>query len=208
MTWNLFHTLAERFKFLKWMKDSSMEPTQNDKKLDANSKTDENSSSAVEVLLNKLRKTGITAILTMNKKEQITVSNWAHDLVNRYDAILKNNPMKLKDIAELPCSKMDAKLAIKLLLLVSVEKGLKDNAVVKLKDTFVRLGTFQSIDPEDISKLTKHLSYIKKQPTDADTSSFPELNNYMDLILSEQKALLEEINNFIGDILKIKKDVR
>jgi hypothetical protein len=30
----------------------------------------------------------------------------------------------------------------------------------------------------------------------------------MDLILSEQKALLEEINNFIGDILKIKKDVR
>ena len=88
------------------------------------------------------------------------------------------------------------------------QKGLKDNAVVKLKDTFVRLGTFQSIDPEDISKLTKHLSYIKKQPTDADTSSFPELNSYMDLILSEQKALLEEINNFIGDILKIKKDVR
>ena len=187
------------------MRDSSMEPTQNDKKLDANSKTDENSSSAVEVLLNKLRKTGITAILTMNKKEQITVSNWAHDLVNQYDAILKNNPMKLKDIAELPCSKMDAKLAIKLLLLVSVEKGLKDNTVVKLKDTFVRLGTFQSIDPEDISKLTKHLSYIQKQPTDADTSSFPELNNYMDLILSEQKALLDEINSFIGDILKIKK---
>jgi hypothetical protein len=27
----------------------------------------------------------------------------------------------------------------------------------------------------------------------------------MDLILSEQKALLEEINSFIGDILKIKK---
>ena len=40
---------------------------------------------------------------------------------------------------------------------------------------------------------------------DADTSSFPELNKYMDLILSEQKALLEEINSFIEDILKIKK---
>jgi hypothetical protein len=190
------------------MRDFSMEPTQNDKKLDANSKTDENSSPAVEVLLNKLRKTGITAILTMNKKEQITMSNWAHDLVNQYDATLKNNPMKLKNIAELPCSKMDAKLAIKLLLLVSVEKGLKDNTVVKLKDTFVRLGTFQSINPEDISKLTKHLSYIQKQSTDTDTSSFPELNNYMDLILSEQKALLDEINSFIGDILKIKKVVR
>ena len=185
-----------------------MEPTQNDKKLDANSKTDENSSSEVEVLLNELRKTGITAILTMNKNAQITVSNWAHDIVNQYDAILKNNPMKLKDIGELPCSKMDAKLAIKLLLLESVEKGLKDNTVVKLKDTFVRLGTFQSIDQEDISKLTKHLSDIQKQPMDADISSFPELNKYMDLILSEQKALLEEINSFIGDILKLKKDVR
>jgi hypothetical protein len=190
------------------MKEFSMEPTKNDKKRYATSITKKNSSSAVEVLLNKLRKMGITAILTMNKKEQITVSNWAHDLVNQYDAILKNNPMKLKDIAELPCSKMDAKLAIKLLLLVSVEKGLKDNTVVKLKDTFVRLGTFQSIDQEDISKLTKHLSYIQKQPTDVDTSSFPELNKYMDLILSEQKALLDEINSFIGDVLKIKKDVR
>jgi NurA-like 5'-3' nuclease len=187
------------------MRDSSMEPTKNDKTLDANSKINENSSSAVEVLLNELRKTGITGILTMNKKEQITVSNWAHEFVNQYDAILKNNPMKLKDISELPCSKMDAKMAIKLLLLASVEKGLKDNTVVKLKDKFVRLGTFQSIDQEDISKLTKHLSYIQNKPMDADTSSFPELNKYMDLILSEQKALLEEINSFIEDILKIKK---
>ncbi len=175
-----------------------MESTKNDKKLDANSKINENSSSAVERLLNELRKTGITAILTMNKKEQITLSNWAHDLVNQYDAVLKNNPMKLKDIAELPCSKMDAKLAIKLLLLASVEK--------ELKDKFVRLGTFQSVDQEDISKLTKHLSYIQKQPMDADTSSFPELDKYMDLIISEQKALLEEINSFIEDIRKIKKN--
>ncbi len=175
-----------------------MGSTKNDKKLDANSKINENSSSAVERLLNELRKTGITAILTMNKKEQITLSNWAHDLVNQYDAVLKNNPMKLKDIAELPCSKMDAKLAIKLLLLASVEKGLKDK--------FVRLGTFQSVDQEDISKLTKHLSYIQKQPMDADTSSFPELDKYMDLIISEQKALLEEINSFIEDIRKIKKN--
>ena len=65
-----------------------MESTKNDKKLDANSKINENSSSAVERLLNELRKTGITAILTMNKKEQITLSNWAHDLVNQYDAVL------------------------------------------------------------------------------------------------------------------------
>lgn len=183
-----------------------MEPTQNDKKLDANSKTDENSSSAVEVLLNKLRKTGITAILTMNKKEQITVSNWAHDLVNRYDAILKNNPMKLKDIAELPCSKMDAKLAIKLLMLTSVEKRLEDITVVNLKNKFVSLGSFQSIDQEDIVKLRKYVSDIQKKSMDADTPSFPELNKYMDLIISEQKALVDEISSFIEDIRKIKKN--
>ena len=43
---------------------------------------------------------------------------------------------------------------------------------------------------------------------DADTSSFPELNKYMDLIISEQKALLDEINSFIEDIQKIKKNFK
>jgi len=37
---------------------------------------------------------------------------------------------------------------------------------------------------------------------DADTPSFPELNEYMDLIISEQKALLDEITSFIEDIRK------
>jgi hypothetical protein len=83
------------------MKESSMEPTNNHKKSDENSKTNENSSSEVEALLNKLRKTGTTAILTMNKKAQITMSNWAYNLVDQYDATLKNNPVKLKDTAEL-----------------------------------------------------------------------------------------------------------
>jgi len=183
-----------------------MEPTQNDKKLETNSKKSENSSSEVEAFLNKLRKTEITAIFTMNKKAQITVLNWAHNLVNQYDAILKNNPMKLKDIAELPCSKMDAKLAIKLLMLTSVEKRLEDNTVVNLKNKFVSLGSFQSIDQEDIVKLIKYVSDIQKKSMDADTPSFPELNKYMDLIISEQKALLDEINCYIGDIRKIKKN--
>ncbi len=181
-----------------------MEPTKNDKKSDENSKTNENSSSEIEALLNKLRKTGTTAILTMNKKAQITMSNWAYNLVDQYDANLKNNPVKLKDTAELPCSKMDVKLAIKLLMLASVEKRLDDNAIVNLKDKFVGLGSFQSIDQEDIVKLINHISDIQKNSMDSDTPSFPELNKYMDLILSEQKALLDEINSFIEDIRKIK----
>ncbi len=183
-----------------------MEPTKNDKKSDENSKTNENSSSEVEALLNKLRKTGITAILTMNKKAQITMSNWAYNLVDQYDATLKNNPVKLKDTAELPCSKMDAKLAIKLLMLASVEKKLDDNTVVNLKDKFVSLGSFQSIDQEDVVKLINHISDIQKKSMDADTPSFSELNKYMDLIISEQKALLDEINSFIEEIRKIKKN--
>ena len=179
------------------MKESSMEPTNNHKK------SDENSSSEIEALLNKLRKTGTTAILSMNKKAQITMSNWAYNLVDQYDATLKNNPVKLKDTAELPCSKMDLKLAIKLLMLASVEKRLDDNAIVNLKDKFVSLGSFQSIDQEDIVKLINHISDIQKKSMDADTPSFSELNKYMDLIISEQKALLDEINSFIEDIRKI-----
>ncbi|MDH3838452.1 MAG: hypothetical protein OET57_17020, partial [Desulfobacteraceae bacterium] len=132
-----------------------MEPTNNHKK------SDENSSSEIEALLNKLRKTGTTAILSMNKKAQITMSNWAYNLVDQYDATLKNNPVKLKDTAELPCSKMDLKLAIKLLMLASVEKRLDDNAIVNLKDKFVSLGSFQSIDQEDIVKLINHISDIQ-----------------------------------------------
>ena len=182
------------------MKESSMEPTNNHKK------SDENSSSEIEALLNKLRNTGATAILTMNKKAQITMSNWAYNLVDQYDATLKNNPVKLKDTAELPCSKMDVKLAIKLLMLASVEKKLDDNAIVNLKDKFVSLGSFQSIDQEDIVKLRKYVSDIQKKSMDADTPSFPELNKYMDLIISEQKALVDEISSFIEDIRKIKKN--
>jgi len=184
-----------------------MGPTQNDKNLDPNSKTSENSSSEVEAVLNKLRKTEITAILTMDKKAQIAMLSWAHNLVNQYDAILKNNPMKLKDIAELPCSKMDVKLAIELLMLTSVEKRLEDNTVVNLKDKFVSLGSFQPIEQKDIVKLVKYINNIQKKSMDADTPSFSGLNKYMDLIISEQKALLDEINNFIENIRKIKKNL-
>ena len=183
-----------------------MEPKKDDKKLDANTKTKKNSSSDLEELINKLRKTGITAILNMDKKAQLTLSNWANDLVNQYSAILKNNPVKLKDIADLSCSKMDVKLAIKILLLVSVEKVQEDNTVIKLRDKFVSLGSFRSIDEEDTIKLMKYTRDIQNKSMDAETLPFPELNKYMDLILSEQKALFEEINGFIEDIRKIKKD--
>ena len=134
-----------------------MEPTKNDKK------------SEVEGLLNKLRKKGVTAILTMNKKAQITVSNWALDLVNQYNAILKNNPMKLKNIAELPDSKMNVKLAIKLLLLASGEKGFQGNTVLDLRDKFISLGEFQSIEQEDSIKLMKYIRDIQKKSMVPDT---------------------------------------
>ena len=151
-----------------------------------------NSSSALDTLLNSLRKKGITAILTMDKKAQLTLSNWAHDLMNQYHAVLKSNPMKIKDIMKLPCSKLDAKLAIKILLMASAKKALEDDVVVDLKNKFVSLGSFQSIDKQDLLKLM-------------DVSSIPQLNKYMNLIISEQKALLHEINGFIEDIGKIKK---
>lgn len=184
-----------------------MEPKEDDNKLDENSKTNENSSSELETLLNKLRKRGITAILKMDKKAQIIVSNWANDLVNQYSAILRKNPMKLKNIANLSCSKMDVKLAIKILLLVSVEKIQENNTVVKLRDKFVSLGSFRSIDEEDTIKLMKYTRDIQNKSMEAETLPFPELNRYMDLILSEQKALLEEINGFIEDIRKIKNNL-
>jgi hypothetical protein len=183
------------------MQVSSMEPTKND------NKSNGNSSSEVETLLNTLRETGITAILTMNKKAQMAISNWAHGLVNRYNGILKNNPLKLKDIRKLPFSKVDAKMAIKLLLLASVKKGLDDDAVLDLRNKFVSLGSFQSIDQGNIIKLMNDIGDSHRKSMDVDMSSLPEANKYMNLIISEQKALLHEINSYLEDIRKIKKKV-
>jgi len=177
------------------MKEYSMAPKNKDKKTDKHLTTSGKTSSELDTLLNSLRKSGITAILTMNKQSQTTLSNWAYDLVNQYNMVLKNNPMKLKDINKLPCSKIDAKLAIKLLLMASAKKSLEDNAAVDLKNKFVSLGAFQTISQEDLYKLM-------------DGSSFPGLNKYMNLIISEQKALLHEINGFIEDIKKIKKGAK
>jgi hypothetical protein len=190
----------------KKMKETSMDPKKYDKKQFVNSNDKESSSSKAGALLNKLRKMGIIAILNMNKKSQMTMSNWAHDIVNQYNAVLKNNPMKLKNITELPCSKMDAKLAIKFLMLGSVEKGLYDNTASNLRDKFISLGSFQSIDQKDIVKLMKYIRDIKEKSMENNTFSLPGFNKYMDLIISEQKALVEEINSFIEDIRKIKKN--
>ena len=190
---------------MKRMKESSMKPTKNVKKIHNNSTTPGNPSSTLDTLLNTLREAGITAILTMNKKAQMAMSNWAHDLVNQYSAVLKNNPRKLKDITKLPGSKIDVKLAIKLLLMASVKKGTADESVIDLKNKFVSLGSFQFIDQEDLLKLKTYISGTQKKTMGVDASSFPELNKYMNLIISEQKVLLHEIDNFIEDIRKIIK---
>ena len=154
------------------MKVTSMAPKKNNKKQFVNSNTKDGSSSEAGALLNKLRKMGIMAILNMNKKSQLTMSNWAHDIVNQYNAVLKNNPTKLKNITELPCSKMDAKLAIKFLMLGSVEKGLDDNTASNLRDKFISLGSFQSIDQKDIVKLMKYIRDIKEKSMEDNTFSF------------------------------------
>jgi hypothetical protein len=191
---------------VKSMKESLMKPPKNVKKKYENSTTTGDSSSSFDTLLNTLRKTGITSILTMNKKAQMMMSSWARDLVSQYNAVLKNNPMKLKDITKLSCSKIDAKLAIKLLLMASVTKDTEDGMVVDLRNKFVSLGSFQSIDQKDLLKLKKYIGGIQKKSMSADVSSFPELNKYMNMIISEQKVLLHEINSFIEDIRKIKKE--
>jgi hypothetical protein len=177
---------------VKRMKEFLMEPTKNDKKTDNHLTATGNTSSELDTHLNSLRKTGITATLSMNKKAQMTLLNWAYDLVNQYNAVLKNNPMKLKDINTLPCSKIDAKLAIKLLIIASAKKASEDDTAVDLKNKFVSSGSFQLVGQENLQKIF-------------DVSSFPEPNKYINLIISEQKALLHEINGFIEDIRKIRK---
>ena len=188
------------------MGNRSMKPTNTDKKINKNSKPSGNLPSELDALVQTLRETGVMTIVTMDKNAQTTLSNWAYDLVNQYGMVLKNNPIKLKDITKLPCSKIDVKLAIKLLLMASVKKGTEEDAVNDLRNKFISLGSFQLIDQEDLRQLTMY-GRSQKTTKDIDVASFPKLNKYMTLIISEQKVLLHEINSFIEDIREIKKRV-
>ena len=150
------------------------------------------------------RQKGLSIISDMRKDEQTIFVNWAQDVVDRYGHILQENPSKIKNVADLPCTKEDLKIAIKVLLPAYLAKGSGDT-VDLLKDRYVRLGAFQEISQEDKDAIIKEFDEIDQKSESTDTLLFSTYQKYMQLVISEQNIFLEDINTFVDD-LKIQKE--
>jgi hypothetical protein len=123
--------------------------------------------------LKTMRDRGIAALTNMIQKEQVQIVNWAQYVFNRYRTVIKRHLGKIKNSSDLPFPKEEIRLAIKVPLPAYLDKASVD-VLDDLKEKNVGLGTFQKMNqPEDV---------------------------LMELIISEQKILLEEINAFINDL--------
>ena len=141
----------------------------------------------------------------MSKNEQTLIVNWAQELVDQYGSVLIEYPMKIKNLVDLPRPKESIKIAIKALLPAYLAKE-SDDIVNLLKDIYVRLSAFQEISQEDRQTIIKEANEIDQKSGSTDTSLFPTYHKYMQIIISEQKILLDEINTFINDLQIQKKD--
>ena len=161
--------------------------------------------SKIEKPLNEIKDKGIFALAHMSEENQIMITKWAQDIFDRYESVLENQPTKIKNIVELPASKQEVKMAIKILLTAYVLKE-SNEKVDSLKDHYISIGTFQDIDLEDREKLFYEVNNIEDELESDYASVFPEYHKHMEVIISEQNVLLDDVNAFINDLLELKKD--
>jgi hypothetical protein len=95
-------------------------------------------------------------------------------------------------------------MAIKILLTAPVVKK-SDEIVDTLKDRFVSIGAFQDIDQDDKEKMFEQDNKIETELEYTSSSEFSKYHKYLEVIISEQNALLDDVNNFINDLNELKK---
>ena len=164
-----------------------------------------NSSLDLEALLKSLRKKGISAIASMSAAEQTQVASWAQDVFDVYGSVLEKYPGKIKNLSALPCSKQDIQIAIKILLPIWCTRE-SENMVNLLQDRYIRLSAFQKITEEDKDMIIREVNDIDQTLEKTVISKTLAVHKYMDLILAEQKVLLDEINSYINDLQIPKSD--
>jgi hypothetical protein len=75
-----------------------------------------------------------------------------------------------------------------------------------LKDYYISIGSFQSIDLEDKEKIIEEANRTEQKLGNSSTSFFSHYHKYMEVIISEQGALLKDLNNFINDLMTLKQE--
>ncbi len=73
-------------------------------------------SSAIKNILNEIKDKGIFALAQMNEENKVMITKWAQNHTDRYIVVLEKHPEKRKNIVDLPASKDEIKIAIKILL--------------------------------------------------------------------------------------------
>ena len=184
-------------------KGYQMKSRNNKKNSKAFSQKNENRSPVIEEFIKDFRNNEMAAIAELDEERQTRIVNWAKDMVDRYGSLLQDYSAKIKDRADLPCPREDLKIAIKVLLPAYLAKR-SDDTVNLLKDRYVRLSAFQALSPEDKESISKKLKENDPESELTDISLFPTYQKYMQIIISEQNAFLEEINAFVRD-LKVPK---
>lgn len=157
----------------------------------------------LEELLQTLQERGLFAFKDMSDIEQRRVWFWSKNIIRRYRLVLERNPSNIRSVKDMPFSKEEVKLAIKLALPFYAQKNI-NSMVRNLKTIYKELGCFQSIEAGDKAKLRKSNNRRDK----ALPVSYRELlkihEKYMEAVISEKKSLLEEITTY-ADKLKISR---
>ena len=109
----------------------------------------------------------------MTQTEQVQVVNWAQDIFNQYRTVIDEHPEKIKKSSDLHFPKEEIRIAIKTLLPAYLDPASK-NMLQELKEKYVALGSFQESDQTE--------------------------DEVMELVISEQKVLLDDINLYIMDL--------
>jgi hypothetical protein len=147
-------------------------------------------------LLETLNDEGIAALEHLSENEQTAIWEWSRAVVRAYRSILETDQRNVRDISELPFGKEHIKLAIKIALPLYISKNLQ-RMIRVLKNAYKELGTFQDLCAlgSDEMPLKDQLNAGAPQENSISTNN----NLKMDVIVTEKKALTEEINNFVAD---------
>ena len=158
-------------------------------------------------LMADLKNRGIMAFKQMSDDEQKRVWNWSKEVIKQYRSVLEAHPSNIRNIEDLPFPKEDIQLAIKLSLPLYVSKDTQ-SVVKRLKTAYREIGTFQHIEDVDKKELLSRENLKRKASSRYNKTIYPLSDKYTALAVSEQKALLQDINDFVADLESIIKDSR
>jgi hypothetical protein len=150
-------------------------------------------------LLANLKNKGILAFKQMTDEEQKLVWKWSKEVIRQYLSKLETNPGNIRTVENLPFPKEDIKLAIKLSLPLYLTKDMQ-NMVKKLKTAYKELGTFQRIDESDKKEWLSRSDAKDRTSSHNHIPPYALSDKYTEISVSEKKALLREINDFVNDL--------